>query len=128
MRFGIGRNGERANVGGSQRLAHRVRPRKDEPIDVQIMGERSLDFAQALDISELGIGVYVSHGFAPEMIGSIVELVVTLPGERSFLARGVLRHVSDGRIDHRFGVSFVDLPDRLRDRIRQYVAKHTARG
>lgn len=90
------------------------------------MGRNSLDIVNARDISATGIGVYVPHGFDPATLDSGIELVITLPGERSFLARGVLRHARD-QPDAYFGVELTQIADEQRDRIRAYVARHLDR-
>lgn len=101
----------------------RVEPLRLAPVEVQIMGRASLDVLRARNVSSTGLGVFVPHGFAGIDLAEAVQLVVTLPGRRSFLARGVIRHVTDSGADARhFGLEFTDIADRDRDAILKYVA------
>ena len=43
--------------------SQRRKPSKSEPVEVQIIGGNSIDILHARDISETGLGVFVSHGF-----------------------------------------------------------------
>ena len=79
-----------------KRAAQRVEPRPSAPVEVQVMGQGSLDVLLARNVSETGIGVYVPHGFAGFDLEAEVELVVTLPGCTPFLTRGAIRHVTEG--------------------------------
>ena len=100
----------------------RVVPLRSAPVEVQIMGRGSLDVLRARNVSATGLGVYVPHGFAGIDLSQEVELVVTLPGVRSFLARGVVRHVTSSAEDARhFGVELTSLADRDRESLLAYV-------
>ena len=99
----------------------RVRPKKSEPIEVQIMGEGFLEVLHARDISCGGVGVLVSHGFEGYDLDQEVELILSLPGVRSFCIGGRIRHSSEYRGDTFFGVEFVDLPREDRRKIKRYV-------
>lgn len=118
MRFSL-----RTSLALECRGSARVRPPPGAQVQVQIMGPNSLDIVNARDISATGIGVWVPHGFEPATLDSEIELVITLPGERPFLACGALRHASD-RPGAYFGVELTQVADRHRDRIRAYVARH----
>lgn len=86
------------------------------------MGSGTLDILRARDISATGVGVYVSHRFDGCDIDCEVELVITLPRCRSFLARGVIRHVTrSGEPAEYFGVEFTQLRDEHRESLRRYV-------
>lgn len=102
------------------RQARRVHPPHSAPVHVQIMGRESLDLVTARDISATGIGVHVPHGFDACDLASDVELVITLPGARPFLAAGRLRHRTKGF----FGVEFTRLSAPQRAEIEAYVALH----
>lgn len=105
------------------RPAPRVRPTQAEPVQVQIMGAESLDVLDARDISRTGLGVYVSHGFAGCNISQAVELVITLPRAKPFLARGVIKHrTRRDEPEEYFGIEFTQLSDAGRDKIDRYVA------
>ena len=105
----------------------RVAPLRSAPVEVQIMGRGSLDVLHARNVSATGLGIYVPHGFAGIDLSQEVELVVTLPGVRSFLARGVIRHVTDAHGDARhFGVELTSIADKDREAILGYVRSRLA--
>jgi hypothetical protein len=86
------------------------------------MGTNSLDILHARDISVRGLGVLVPHLFEGCDIDSRVELVVTLPGVRSFLATGTVRHrTREDEPAAVFGIEFHDLSKANRARVRAYV-------
>lgn len=127
--MGFGRHPARRKRSGIrffQRPAARVRPLPTAPIEVQIMGAGTLDVLRVRDISATGLGVYVPHRFDGCDIDAEVELVITLPQLRPFLARGVIRHVTaTGEPAEYFGVQFTELKDEHRQRIRHYVRTHS---
>ena len=88
------------------------------------MGRGSLEILQARNVSRSGIGVYVPHGFAACDLDGEVGLVVTLPGERPFLARGRIRHWTDGGGEgQHFGLNFTHLTRANRAAIKAYVRR-----
>jgi len=93
------------------RKSCRVTPPPHAPVKIQIMGQHSLDFTNAKDISITGIGVHVPHGFEACNLESDVELVITLPGKRSFSAVGALRHRSKGDEQGSFGIEFTQISE-----------------
>lgn len=100
----------------------RVEPLRFAPVEVQIIGRASLDVLRARNVSSTGLGVYVSHGFAGIDLAQEVQLVVTLPGRRSFLARGIIKHVTEGGADQRhFGLEFTAIAAEGREAILNYV-------
>lgn len=116
-----GANGE-LNGGSPGPPAPRAKPDAQAPVQVQIMGDHSLDIVFARDISETGVGIFVPHSFEGCGIDGEVDLLIALPGVRPFLAKGRVRHLSktkDGR-DH-FGVRFVEIADAHRDAISDYI-------
>jgi hypothetical protein len=109
--------------------AERACPRADAPVEIQIMGEDSLDVLHARDVSTSGLGVYADHEFEGFDLAREVDLVITLPGRRPFLATGYVRHRT--RRDSRwfFGVEFTDLAPRDRAAIDRYVtSRNRGRG
>ncbi|MCG8588312.1 MAG: PilZ domain-containing protein [Proteobacteria bacterium] len=110
--------------GPAPRGAVRVRPSRERPIQVQIMGRGSLDVLNARDISLTGLSIYVSHGFDGCDLEGEVQLVVTLPDTSAFIALGVVRHqtVRSEEPMGYFGVEFTELSDRNRARIRDYIS------
>lgn len=85
------------------------------------MGDASLNILWARDISLSGLGVHVPHGFRDSDLESELDLVVTLPRSRSFLARGVVRHRNNVDIPNYFGVEFTDLKPAHREEIRKFI-------
>ena len=106
-------------LNSNKRVAPRIAPRETQPIEVQIMGSNHLDILPAKDISVSGIGVQVPHRFQGCDLAQEVELIITLPGCRPFLAYGVIRHWH-GAGDH-FGVEFTHIDSRWIERIRSYI-------
>ena len=105
----------------------RFRPHPSQPVSVQIMGPNSIDVLTARDIALKGLGVYMPHGAEHWKDDPRVELVITLPGQRPFLAKGQVRHRTHHFEDESFfGVEFVDLPKKRREQIRRYLDSGTA--
>jgi c-di-GMP-binding flagellar brake protein YcgR len=93
------------------------------PVEVHIMGAQSLNILYARDISHSGLGVRVPHGLRDSDLEHEVELVITLPGVRSFLARGVVRHRDNLNAPNAFGVEFTDLKPEHRGEIRRFIRR-----
>lgn len=106
--------------------ATRVRPSRNAPVEVQIMGRDSLDIVNARDLSATGLGVRVPHGFEDCSFDNALDLVITLPGRRPFQARANLRHYQ-GRSNSYVGVEFTGLPERSKVLIEQYVIEQAER-
>lgn len=87
------------------------------------MGEESLNILHARDISPSGLGVHVPHGFDPSDLGSVLDLIVTLPGGRSFMAKGVVRHREHVDSYNLFGVEFTELKPVHREEIRRFIGR-----
>jgi c-di-GMP-binding flagellar brake protein YcgR len=106
------------------RPVKRVQPGPAEPVEVQILGESSIDILHARDVSVGGLGVYVSHGFRGCKLEDEVDLVITLPRTRTFAAKGVIRHVTGGpEISGYFGVQFTQITPEHRATIQEYVER-----
>ncbi len=100
----------------------RVTPTRLAPVEVQVMGQGHLDVLNVRNVSETGIGVYVSHGFDRCDLAAEIELVISLPGERSFLARGIIKHQTDSEKEGRhFGLHFTEISKSHRARIRSFI-------
>jgi hypothetical protein len=105
----------------------RVCPTPGAPVEVQIVGPNSIDVLRARDVSQNGVGVFVPHRFEGCEIDSDVQLVITLPGVKTFLARGVIRHVTGrGRSGEYFGVQFTEISERHRDELHEYIERTLA--
>ena len=88
------------------------------------MGEGFLDIVKARDICEGGVGVWIPHGFSGCDIQSYVELVVTLPGRKSFMVTGSVKHDSESKAGERFfGIAFAKLNPERCTWIRSYVSR-----
>ncbi len=98
----------------------RVRPPMREPVEVQYVASGMLDIVHAVDISERGIALRLNLRIDPKIVGTEVDLVVTIPGHKPFHTRGVVRRVSpsDGYI---LGIKFLSLPATALDSIREYI-------
>lgn len=101
----------------------RVQPSTSDPVEVQIMGEDSLNILHARDVSVSGIGVLVSHRFEGCNIENGVELVITLPGTRSFITRGQVIHKGEDDGTAYFGVEFTRLDTMHKDLIGDFVER-----
>ena len=100
----------------------RATPNRLAPVEIQIIGCGTLDVLTARNVSQTGIGIYVPHGFVGFNLDEEVEIVITLPRERSFLARGIIKHQTDsGDEECHFGVHFTKISREQRTKIRDYV-------
>ena len=105
------------------RYAERVKPLNSQPIEVQILSSNTIDILQAFDISLKGIGVRTPNSY--ELVPpkkEMVELVITLPGNRPFKAQGYVRHITARkRKEDCFGVEFVSIANKSLSNIRHYM-------
>ncbi len=107
--------------------SRRFRPLPSHPVEVQILGPDSLDVLLARDVSASGIGVRVPHRFEGCDIDSPVELVITFPGQRPFVAVGRIRHETHQPEDSAFfGVQFMQLSRQHQERLRSYLGSGLA--
>jgi hypothetical protein len=60
----------------------RVKPKPEEPVEVQLMGSNFIDVLYAKDISEGGIGIIVEHDFKDYDIGGLIDIIITLPKKK----------------------------------------------
>ncbi|MGE4652165.1 MAG: PilZ domain-containing protein [Myxococcota bacterium] len=105
----------------------RFRPRPNQPAQIQIMGPHSLDVHEIRDIALRGVALYLRPDIRAPQIGSRVELILTLPGERPFLACGLVRHRTQVEADRPFlGIEFTALEARRREQLRNYLESGTA--
>jgi hypothetical protein len=110
----------------TSRRAHlRVRPKPGESIEVQLIGTDFLDILEVRDISSGGLGLQVPPSFEAGDLAEQVDVIIKLPRERPFSARGLIRHVTQGNL---FGLEFTQLPDQARSRIEKYIAARIAEG
>lgn len=109
-----------------RRKYKRVRPRPEETVEAQVIGEDFMDVLRVRDISAGGLGVVVGHGFKGCNLDAQIDIVLSLPKQKPFMARGLIRHLSDD--GKRFGVQFTSIPDDARTRIEKYVEARVGEG
>jgi c-di-GMP-binding flagellar brake protein YcgR len=84
------------------------------------MGDGFLDVFPARDISAGGVSIIVPHRFEGCPLEDDVDLVISLPGERPFMARGRIVHRT--KTSHEFfGVEFSRLAAANAATIERYV-------
>jgi hypothetical protein len=98
----------------------RVKPSMREPIEVQFVAAKVLDLVHAVDISERGVGLRMNVRIDTKLIGTEIDLVISLPGLPSFHTRGVIRRISpnDGYV---VGISFTGLNAKGLEAIRGFI-------
>jgi c-di-GMP-binding flagellar brake protein YcgR len=84
------------------------------------MGDGFLDVFSARDISTGGVGIIVPHRFEGCAIEQEVDLVISLPGERPFMARGRIVHRTKTQQEF-FGVEFTRLSQAHQRLVERYV-------
>ena len=110
------------------RVASRVTPSRNAPVEIPVMGRGRRDVLNARHVRQTGIGLYVPHRFIGCDPHEEVELVITLPRERPFLARGIIKHRTDSESEGRhFGVHFTEISRVQRAKIRDYVREMSVR-
>jgi c-di-GMP-binding flagellar brake protein YcgR len=109
----------------NRRTHVRVHPKPGEPVEVQISGDDFIDMFDVRDISPGGLGVAAPHLVTSSTVGSKIEMVIKLPRQKAFVARGTIRNVSRQGI---LGIEFTDLPAADRARIQHYVEGRLAEG
>ena len=104
------------------RKSIRVAPRDQEFIEIQIMGSGFIDILHARDISETGIGIEVPYLFEGCDIDQPIDLVITLPGEICFKAKGFIKH-TNAALNRKgiFGVEFSEIGTGYLKEIRRYI-------
>ncbi len=108
------------------RKAVRVVPHFHRPILVELVGVGFIEQLRAHDISVGGVGIIVPHDFRDCDLEQEVQMVVKLPGEKAFVARAQIRHLSQG--EQSFGVQFIALAPESLKLVQHYVAHRLAEG
>ncbi|CAN5131128.1 hypothetical protein BH11PSE11_BH11PSE11_34230 [soil metagenome] len=105
---------------GNRRQYLRVMPDADAPVRVDINGADFIEVIEAVDISEDGIGITVTHQFAGCDVNRPASFIVYLPMpiNRYFRVEGRIMHVRGDS----FGVRFTNLNDKSRELLREYIA------
>ena len=105
----------------------RFRPGPGQPAQIQIMGPHSLEVHEIRDLALRGVALYLRPDIRPPQVGARVELILSLPGERPFLACGVVRHRTYEQADRPFlGIEFTVMEARRREQLRNYLEGGTA--
>jgi len=112
----------------NKRKEERVVPSDQEPVEVQIIGDGFIDILTAKDIGPGGVGIYVAHGFQGLNIVCDVEVIISIPREKSFKARGVIKHKRrlsnhDSEQQDFFGILFTQIYNKHRQLLERYVAE-----
>jgi len=97
----------------------RVIPDELNPIIIDLVGENFIDVLRAKDIGEGGLSVHVPYQFAGCIINREIELVITLPGARSFKVGGMIRHKGQKQ-DFYFGISFTNIKQEDLEKLKSY--------
>ena len=99
----------------------RVAPNQESPVRVDINGGGIIEVMKALDISEGGICIRVTHRFKGSDMDEPVSFIIYLPDpiNQFFRVEGRIKHVRNDL----FGVQFTNLSDKSRTLIRRYVAR-----
>ncbi|GIX41970.1 MAG: hypothetical protein KatS3mg129_1703 [Leptospiraceae bacterium] len=100
----------------------RVKPKPEEPVEIQLVGSNFIDILNAKDISEGGVGIIVDHDFEGCDIGGLIDIIITLPKKKTFKVKGriIHKHITDS---HFFGVEFINISEEARSMIKEYVQK-----
>jgi hypothetical protein len=103
-----------------QRRHSRVAAATTAPVRIDINGKDFIEVLSAVDISEGGMGLSVSHRFEGCNLDDLVSMIVQLPApvNSHFSVMGHIMHISNDA----FGVAFVGLPQAARQQIRTYIA------
>ncbi len=78
-----------------QRKEERIAPKELEPVEVQIMGQGFLDILFAKDIGKNGLGLYAPNNYTCAKVQCEVELIISVPGHKSFEASGLITHTGN---------------------------------
>ena len=102
-------------------------PPKGKPVEVQIIGFDFFEvvYLKSKDVGAGGISIYVPHHFKGCAINRQVDLVITLPDDIPFKAKGVIRHKESVNSEEgSFGVYFTEINDKDRLSIKDFIQKN----
>ncbi|MCP4601526.1 MAG: PilZ domain-containing protein [Proteobacteria bacterium] len=108
--------------GRNRRRFSRVAPMDGEPVEIQIIGENFMEQIEARDISKGGISILVPHMFEGCRVDGELDLIISLPKTRPFMARATIRHTKS-RDDETgiFGVKFTSIEEAHIQTVEDYV-------
>ena len=107
----------------NRRKHPRVLPLVRKPVEIQLMGSDFLEVLHAHDISVGGVGIRVDHAFSGYDLSSEIQLLIKLPGKRSFIAQGLVRHKATKEGWEIYGVEFTSLPPEGETDLAAYVER-----
>ena len=107
----------------NRRKYPRVIPLARKPVEIQLMGSDFLEVLPAHDISAGGVGIRVDHAFSGYDLSSEIQLLIKLPGKRSFIAHGLVRHKATKEGWEIYGVEFTRLPPEAEAELAAYVER-----
>jgi hypothetical protein len=112
-----------------QRKSIRVYPEPENPVEIQIMGDGFLDIFYARNVSEKGIGIEVPYKFEGCDIDKPIDIIITLPPDNCFKARGIIKH-SNAELTMKgiFGVELTSLEKRHERDIKNYIEEMINKG
>ena len=112
-----------------QRKGIRVYPEPENPVEIQIMGDGFLDIFYARNVSEKGIGIEVPYKFEGCDIDKPIDIIITLPPDNCFKARGIIKH-SNAELTMQgiFGVELTSLQKGHERDIKNYVEEMINKG
>lgn len=102
------------------RTEERFRPRLEEPIYVDLVGDGFYDRCRIRDISANGLSVHVRHDFDGINLNQEIDLHITLPSKVLIKAIGQIRHRGLGK-DHYFGIYIIGLDSGARRILDEYL-------
>ena len=111
----------------NKRYLIRVMPDPENPLIIDLVGEKFVDVLRVKDIGEGGLSVYIPYQFNRCVINREIELVVTLPGAWSFKARGNIKHKEETPGDY-FGISFTHIEEQDMEKVKEYIRMRADEG
>lgn len=103
-----------------KRQDERFKPKLNEPIFVDLVGDGFYDRCKVRDISLNGISIFVRHDFKGVNLDLEVDIHLTLPTKVVIKAIGKIRHQGLGT-DHYFGIHLIHVDTQLKQALADYV-------
>ena len=111
----------------NKRKKIRVLPDPQNPIIINLVGGNFIDILKAKDIGEGGLSVYVPYQFEGCITNREIELIITLPGVRSFKTRGMIRHKGEKQGFY-FGIAFTYIDKIYLETLKDYIKTRADQG
>jgi CheY-like chemotaxis protein len=97
----------------------RVAPDPKNPIIIDILGETFLEILKVQNMSITGLAITAPHGLDGNSINKDISIIVSIPKERPFKAKGTIKHVGGDS----FGVEFKEVKPEDIDIIKSYIKR-----